>query len=79
MDENSKDYRGSVIRNENYYFKEGASWNDVAMSPISVRYTPAGFVNNAAGPMIYSNDIFGTIALLNSIVSRTVFEIFLQQ
>ena len=67
-----KEYSGSVVRNEKYYFMEGGSWNDVALSKFSIRYTPQGFINNAVGPMIYSNEIKKILAILNSKVASHI-------
>ena len=72
---NLKLFSGSVIRNEQYYLKEGGSWNDVTMASFSMRYTPNGFINNAVGPILYSNEIHKIIGLLNSKVSTEIFKI----
>jgi len=71
-----KQFSGSVIRNKQYYFQEGASWNDVSTRSFSMRYTPIGFINNAVGPIMYSiNDtIEFPIALLNSCVGSLIFK-----
>lgn len=71
-----KQFAGSVIRNEQYYFREGASWNDVS-TRFSIRYIPTGFVNNAVGPVMYSiNDsIEYPIAILNSRVASILFKL----
>lgn len=71
-----KQFAGSVIRNEQYYFREGASWNDVS-TRFSIRYIPTGFVNNAVGPVMYSiNDSLEyPIAILNSCVASILFKL----
>lgn len=51
----------AAIRNEDYYFREGVSWNDVSMTGLlSARHTPEGSIPTDSGPMIYST---GTKAL----------------
>ncbi len=70
-----KTFSGSVVRNEQYYLREGGSWNDVAMASFSIRYTPSGYINNASGPMIYSTNVKNIILLLNSVVAKKIFEI----
>jgi type II restriction/modification system DNA methylase subunit YeeA len=61
----------AVIRNEEYYFNEGASWNDVSTGILSCRYTPPGFIPTDSGPMIYSAENLTLFTcLLNSCVSQ---------
>ena len=60
--------KGSVIRNSQYYFREGISWSSLA-NQLSLRYTPDGFVFESKGSMCYSRgkiDIKYLMALLNS-------------
>lgn len=73
--ERLKAFPGSVIRNEQFYFRMGGSWNDVSMSNFSMRYTPPGFINNAVGPILYSNNLYEHISLLNSRVSSVLFQV----
>ena len=70
-----KAFPGAVIRNEQFYLKDGGSWNDVTMASFSMRYTPQGFINNAVGPILYSDNILNIIGLLNSKVSSEIFKI----
>jgi type II restriction/modification system DNA methylase subunit YeeA len=70
-----KAFHGSVIRNEQFYLQEGGSWNDVSTTNFSIRYIPNGFINNAVGPVLYSRNIIELIALLNSSVSRIIFNV----
>lgn len=48
-----KQFPGSVIRNPNYYFKEGMSWGTISSAKLSMRYSPKGFISEHAGSMIY--------------------------
>ncbi len=73
--ERLKAFSGSVVRNERYYLREGGSWNGVSMAPFALRYMPIGFINNAAGPMIYSSDLPQILALLNSVIAKKIFKL----
>ena len=42
----------SVIRNEDYYFREAISWNDITSGLVSFRYKSQGKIFNDAGPSI---------------------------
>lgn len=71
-----KNYGGSVIRNEQYYLKPGGSWNYISLTTFGIRYVPDGFINNAAGPIIYTDDkLEFIICLLNSAVAKRIFGI----
>lgn len=61
----------AVIRAEEYYFKEGTSWNDVSSGIISFRYTPEGSIPTDSGPVVYSKEkVLLHTAFFNSCVSR---------
>lgn len=49
-----KAFKGSVIRNEDYYFKECITWNDITSDKISFRYKEKGQIFNDAGPSVFS-------------------------
>jgi len=72
---NFKDDNGklrSVLRNEQFYFREAISWNDTtATGKIAFRYQPEGYISNASGPCVYADkDLYYLFGLLNSIVSQ---------
>lgn len=69
-----KTFKGSVVRNEQFYFKKGATWNDVS-TLFSARYIPEGFVNNAVGPVVYEKN--EPIEMLISLLNSKIGEIFL--
>ena len=66
-----KSFKGSVIRNPQYYFKEGITWSSLA-NDLSLRYSPEGFIFESKGSMCYSKGIIDLqyiLGLLNSKVS----------
>lgn len=65
----------SVIRNPNYYFKEGINWSDVTSSSNSFRMTSKGFIfNNVAHTAFFDNEDTKKISLsfLNGVFSNYV-------
>lgn len=44
----------SVIRNQDTYFKESASWSKISAGELSLRYYPPGFIYDVAGCSIFS-------------------------
>lgn len=70
-------FKGSVIRNPQFYFTEGITWSSLA-NQLSLRYSPAGFVFESKGSMCYSKgtiDIRYLLGLLNSKVSSEALSI----
>lgn len=72
-----KAFNGSVIRNEEYYFKQCMTWNDISSSKTGFRYVPVGSISNASGPSGYSDDelLFYALGLCNSKVVESIFNI----
>lgn len=58
-----KAFSKSVIRNEEYYFREAISWNDITSGLVSFRYKEEGQAFNDAGP-----SIFGTNSTLKYLI-----------
>lgn len=50
-----RDFNKSVIRNEEYYFREAISWNDITSGLVSFRFKPLGQIFNDAGPSIFAD------------------------
>jgi len=46
---------GFVVKNTEFYFKHGITWNDVSTGKFCCRYVPNGFIFDAAGPMFFSD------------------------
>ncbi|MDY3901512.1 MAG: BREX-1 system adenine-specific DNA-methyltransferase PglX, partial [Atopobiaceae bacterium] len=62
-------FSGSVIRNSNYYFREGMTWGAISSSALSMRYSPQGFISESKGAMAFADshdDLIACIALTNS-------------
>ena len=49
-----KNFKGSVIRNEKYYFKESLTWTMISSSNFGVRFSPKGFIFEGAGPSMFA-------------------------
>lgn len=64
-----KSFKGSVIRNERYYFSEGLTWSTLTSSLLSMRYSPKGFIFETKGSVLFPIDkkhIWYLLGLLNS-------------
>ncbi|WP_366924738.1 BREX-1 system adenine-specific DNA-methyltransferase PglX [Metallumcola ferriviriculae] len=48
-----RDYRKAVVRNPDYYFRQGITWSDLTISWFSARYVPDGFTFDSAGPTFF--------------------------
>ncbi len=63
---------GSVIRNPDYYFKEGLTWSSLG-NEFGVRYSKEGYLFESKGSMCFVNeksDLRYILGLLNSCVAR---------
>lgn len=70
--------KSSVIRNPDFYLKEGATWNRISSSFFAIRYLPEGFVFDQAGDSLFcndANDLPLMIAFLNSKVGFSLMKI----
>ncbi len=70
-----RNFKGSVMRNINYYYTECISWNDTSSTgKLAMRYHPSGFIPNASGPCIYADNenIYYILGLMNSIVAEKI-------
>lgn len=67
-----------IIKNRNWYFKEGLTWSTLSSGSLGVRYCFGGFIFDAKGSMAFENgneNIKYSIALLNSKVAAHYLEI----
>ena len=72
-----KNYEGtSIIKNPQYYFKEGISWSHTTSSAFSARYMPEGCIFNVEAPSFYPNNgvsLKYILGFLNSVVLDEIF------
>lgn len=70
-------FPGSVIRNEDYYFKRCITWNDISSSKTGFRYVKGNSISNASGPSVYcnTNRLLYILGLCNSKVVEYIFAI----
>lgn len=64
-----KDFSGSVIRNESYYFREGLTYGFISSLGFTVRYLPYNCIFDVMGSSAFmreSNGLTPTIAVLSS-------------
>lgn len=67
-----KDNPGSVLRNKDFYLKEGLTWSTLSTNNIAVRYSKEGFLFDTKGSMCFTKQMYNQyylLALLNSKVS----------
>ena len=70
-----RSFSGSVIRNPDYYFKEGITWSTISSSSLSMRYSPEGFVFETKGSVCFplkGNPYQIPLALMNTKVVEKV-------
>lgn len=71
-------HKSAVIRNEQYYFKAGATWNRISSSLFAIRYLPAGFIFDQAGDSLFArreSDLYLMMGFLNSSIGYAVMKI----
>ena len=72
-----KAFSGSVIRNEEFYFRRCISWNDISTYKTGFRYIDGNSISNASGPSVYGDGdiLFYVLGLCNSKVAELIFTI----
>lgn len=63
--------KGSVIRNPQFYFREGITWSSLA-NQLSLRFSPKGFIFESKGSMCFVNEqdtLLYILGVLNSVVA----------
>ena len=72
-----KQFRGSVLRNPSYYFKECFSWSLISSSVAAFRYKPAGQIFDVAGMSCFASEkqLNYLLALCNTKVVMKVLEV----
>ncbi|MGE4333542.1 MAG: BREX-1 system adenine-specific DNA-methyltransferase PglX [Macellibacteroides sp.] len=66
------------LRNYSLYFKEGLTWSSVGGTNIGARYTPQGFLFDTSGPMLFCDNLFYMLGLINTVVFGSFIKIFSQ-
>ena len=61
-------FKRAVIRNNDYYFREGITWSDLSSTGFSVRYLPPGFIFDVKGSSGFPDSklLFTVMAVMNS-------------
>ena len=69
-----RNFKGSVIRSPQYYFKEGISWCKITSSNFSMRYVPHGFLFDVAGCTLFTDQeqLFYLLGYMNSKVNSHI-------
>ncbi|MCI8646070.1 MAG: BREX-1 system adenine-specific DNA-methyltransferase PglX [Firmicutes bacterium] len=63
------EFRGSVIRNPQYYFRQGITWSSLASGKLSMRYSPKGFLFESKGSVCFmkdENNLLYILGLMNT-------------
>lgn len=72
-----KHTKNSVVRNPQYYFLEGITWNRIASKGITLRYFPEGCIFDQAGDAMFKStneDMISALGYLNTTVAKLFFE-----
>ncbi len=63
----------AVLRNTDFYFREGITWNDISSGNFAMRYSPAGAIFEGKGPMCFAENqglLLVLLAFFNSAVAQ---------
>lgn len=64
-----RNFKGSVIRNPQFYFQEGMTWCSLTSGKLSMRYSPEGFIFESKGSVCFMKDkrnLMYILALMNT-------------
>ncbi|WP_370005952.1 BREX-1 system adenine-specific DNA-methyltransferase PglX [Methanothermobacter sp. KEPCO 2] len=68
-----RNFKKSVLRNQQYYFKKSLSWSKISSGKIAFRFFPRGFIFDVAGCSIFTEeDNCYLLGLLNSKVCEYI-------
>lgn len=62
-------FKGSVIRNPQFYFKQGITWSSLTSGKLSMRFSPTGFIFESKGSVYFLKDdkmIWYILGLMNT-------------
>jgi N-6 DNA Methylase len=74
-----REFPKSVIRNPQYYFREGITWSDLTAGGFSARYSEQGKIFDSSGPTLFPyaySDIYYGMGYLNSSVFQELLDIY---
>ncbi|MGN8712637.1 BREX-1 system adenine-specific DNA-methyltransferase PglX [Hornefia butyriciproducens] len=69
-----RNFKGSVIRSPQYYFRKGISWCKITSSNFSMRYIPEGFLFDVAGCTLFASDddLLYLLGFMNSSINSYI-------
>ena len=65
------EFKGSVIRNPQFYFKQGITWSSLTSGKLSMRYSPKGYLFESKGSVCFMKDednLLYILGLMNTII-----------
>lgn len=71
------EFAGSVIRNPDFYFREGITWSSLTSGRLSMRYSPEGFLFESKGSVCFFKDRNNLEYILGLMNSDVISEIML--
>ena len=72
-----RNYTGtSIIKNPQFYFREGASWSHTTSSIFSARYMPKGCIFNVEAPAFYPNENVSLLYVLGFLNTNIFNDLF---
>jgi len=77
-DELNKIRPGGRLKNQEYYFKESATWSDITSGMTAGRYIPNGFIFDTTGPSIFNDEKYGIyffVGLLNTKICNALVDL----
>ena len=70
-----KSFQAAVVRNPNYYFKEGITFPRIGSGTYNARYSEAGFIFDCNGPMCFGENRNYHLAFLNSSIMTYILQV----
>ena len=67
-----------VVKNTDFYFRKGISWNDVSTELFCCRFVDNGYIFADASPMLFSNDDYLLLGYANSCVFQLFADVICQ-
>lgn len=70
-----KSFKGSVIRNPQFYFKKGITWSSLTNGALSMRYSPEGFLFESKGSVCFFKNEKNLLYVLGLVNTKIVGEL----